>query len=542
MFELSLQRAMEIGASFVTSPPALSTLVFTGLAILVGLVSYLYAPYWRVRKVPGPPSFPLVGHLPLMAEYGPDVFSILAKRYGPIFRFHMGRQPLIIVADAELCKEVGIKKFKDISNRSIPSPIAASPLHQKGLFFTKDARWSTMRNTILSVYQPSYLASLVPTMQKYIESATENLRSFEEEDVTFSNLSLKLATDVIGQAAFGVDFGLSRGQSEQGHGSSASEEGNGDGDNEVSDFINKHIYSTTQLKMDLSGSFSIILGLLVPVLQEPFRQILKRIPGTMDRKVDQTNKELAGRLNGIVSKRMKEKERSSKDFLSLILNARETEKAAKNVFTPDYVSAVTYEHLLAGSVTTSFTLSSVMYLVAGHPDVEKKLLEEIDGFGPCDQVPTAQDLHEKFPYLDQVIKEAMRFYLVSPLVARETSREVEIGGYLLPKGTWVWLALGVLAKDPKNFPEPEKFRPERFDPNCEEQKRRHPYALIPFGIGPRACIGRKFSLQEIKLSLIHLYRKYTFRHSPNMEEPLELEFGIVLNFKHGVKLRVLKRN
>ncbi|XP_030448583.1 cytochrome P450 711A1 [Syzygium oleosum] len=543
MWEFSLQRVMEIGTTFVTSPPALlSALGFTGLAILMGLASYLYAPYWGVRKVPGPPAFPLVGHLPLMAKYGPDVFSILAKRYGPIFRFHMGRQPLIIVADAELCKEVGIKKFKDIPNRSIPSPIAASPLHQKGLFFTKDVRWSTMRNTILSVYQPSHLASLVPTMQKYIESAAENLCSFKEEDVTFSNLSLKLATDVIGQAAFGVDFGLSRGQSKLGHGSSASEKGNGDRDNEVSDFINKHIYSTTQLKMDLSGSFSIILGLLVPILQEPFRQILKRIPGTMDRKVDRTNKELASRLNGIVSKRMKEKERSSKDFLSLILNARESEKAAKNVFTPDYVSAVTYEHLLAGSATTSFTLSSVVYLVAGHPEVEKKLLEEIDGFGPRDQLPTAQDLHEKFPYLDQVIKEAMRFYLVSPLVARETSREVEIGGYLLPKGTWVWLALGVLAKDPKNFPEPEKFRPERFDPNCEEQKRRHPYALIPFGIGPRACIGQKFSLQEIKLSLIHLYRKYIFRHSPNMEKPLELEFGIVLNFKHGVKLRVVERN
>ena len=175
----------------------------------------------------------------------------------------------------------------------------------------------------------------------------------------------------------------------------------GSQNDEVSDFINQHIYSTTQLKMDLSGSLSIIIGLLVPILQEPFRQILKRIPGTMDWKVDRTNKKLSSRLDEIVSSRMKEWNQGSKDFLSQILNARDSENVAKNVFTPDYISAVTYEHLLAGSATTAFTLSSIVYLVAGHPEAEKKLLLEIDGFGPYDQVPTAYDLQHKFPYLDQ---------------------------------------------------------------------------------------------------------------------------------------------
>ncbi|GKV03631.1 hypothetical protein SLEP1_g15906 [Rubroshorea leprosula] len=134
------------------------------------------------------------------------------------------------------------------------------------------------------------------------------------------------------------------------------------------------------------------------------------------------------------------------------------------MFTPDYISAVTFEHLLAGSSTIAFTLSSVVYLVAGHPEVEQKLLAETDGFGPHDLVPTAHDLQHKFAYLDQGNIEGNR-------------------DRRLPSSE----APGVMAKDPKNFSEPDKFKPERFDPNCEEEKQRHPYAFIPFGIGPRAC-------------------------------------------------------
>ena len=88
----------------------------------------------------------------------------------------------------------------------------------------------------------------------------------------------------------------------------------------------------------------------------------------------------------------------------MLLNAKESTEALRKLLTPDYVSALTYEHLLAWSATTSFTLSSLVYLVAGHPDVEEKLLREIDDFGPKNTVPSAEELHNNFPYLEQVIR------------------------------------------------------------------------------------------------------------------------------------------
>lgn len=251
-----------------------------------------------------------------------------------------------------------------------------------------------MRNTVISLYQPSHLSSLIPLMQSYIERVVQSLSKVSaEEDVAFSDLSLKLATDIIGQAAFGIDFALTK----------ENRNSNINMDKECQAFIKEHIYSTTSLKMDLSGSFSIILGLIMPFLQGSFRQVLRRVPYSGDWKIDKTNMRLTKRLNEIVAKRASEEKRESKDFLSSILNAREINESARNLFTPDYISALTYEHLLAGSATTAFTLTSVVYLVAKHLEVEKKLLEEIDQFGRKVPVPTSDDLHYKFPYLDQVI-------------------------------------------------------------------------------------------------------------------------------------------
>lgn len=118
--------------------------------------------------------------------------------------------------------------------------------------------------------------------------------------------------------------------------------------------------------------------------------------------MERTYKNLSSRLDEIVAKRTEEKESSLKNFLLLIMQTMESKKLAKNVFTSDYIDVVTYEHLLAGSTTTSFTFSSIICLVACHPEVEQKLLAEIDAFGLDDHIPTADDLQQKFSYLDKV--------------------------------------------------------------------------------------------------------------------------------------------
>jgi cytochrome P450 len=103
------------------------------------------------------------------------------------------------------------------------------------------------------------------------------------------------------------------------------------------------------------------------------------------------------------------------------------------------------------------------------------------------------------------------------------------------------MAMIAIFKDPKNFPEPEEFRPERFDPDSEENRNRPPYSYFPFGIGPRTCIGYKFAMMEAKMALIQIYRHFRLRRSPLMEHPLALQFGMIVRPKNGVIVHVQHR-
>jgi cytochrome P450 len=176
--------------------------------------------------------------------------------------------------------------------------------------------------------------------------------------------------------------------------------------------------------------------------------------------------------------------------------------------------------LLAGHDTSAGTLSWLWCLLAGHPEVEAKLLAELDSV-LHGRAPTAEDL-PKLHFAEMVVKETLRLYPQAyVLFARVPEEPVALGDYMLPAGALVYVSPYVIQRDPRWFPEPDRFDPERFSE--EAAAKLPPYAHIPFGAGPRICIGAAFATMEMVLTVATLIQRFHLTLAPGQKlEPLPL--------------------
>ncbi|MFC3458768.1 cytochrome P450 [Massilia haematophila] len=196
---------------------------------------------------------------------------------------------------------------------------------------------------------------------------------------------------------------------------------------------------------------------------------------------------------------------------------------------------------LAGHETTAAALTWAGWALAAHPEVARRAAEEADRV-LGGRTPGYADL-ARLPYIGMVVKEVMRLYSPSPgLLARRALEDVRIGDYLLPKGSVVSIMTVIPHHDARWFPQPERFDPSRFDPSRFDTSAAHDIprgAYLPFGAGPRVCIGNGFAGVEITLALAMLLQRFSLRPAPGQGEP-KARMGVSQRPEGGLRL-VLER-
>ncbi len=186
----------------------------------------------------------------------------------------------------------------------------------------------------------------------------------------------------------------------------------------------------------------------------------------------------------------------------------------------------------AGHETTAATLSWAFYLLSQHSEVEDRLRAEVRDV-LNGRAPVFTDL-PKLVYMQQVLNEVLRLYPAAYLFAREAVVDDVLDGYPIPANTLIFISPFVGHRDPKYWPDPERFDPERFTPEQVTSRPRHVY--YPFGEGPHVCIGNNFAVMEMQLILAMALQRFRLRLVP--DHPIAFKPEATLRPKYGMKMTV----
>ncbi len=260
-----------------------------------------------------------------------------------------------------------------------------------------------------------------------------------------------------------------------------------------------NIVAKTLFDADVSGDADHVGDLLTRILEASNNRINSavQLPDWLSTpKTRQMHKDIA-ELDVIIQRFIDERRQSGDDkgdLLSMLLQARDDDgNAMDDKQLRDELMTI----FLAGHETTAMNMTWTWYLLMEHPEVMSRLKAEVDA-AIGDRPATMADLGN-LKYAEMVVKESMRLYPPAASVGREPIHDLELGGYTIPKGALLTLSIYGLHRNPKVFANPEAFDPERFSPENEKTIPR--YGYLPFGAGPRVCIGNSFAMMEARLIL-----------------------------------------
>jgi cytochrome P450 len=267
----------------------------------------------------------------------------------------------------------------------------------------------------------------------------------------------------------------------------------------------------------------------------PFAKLFERLPLPHLRRF-RRGKE---RLRQLIIQIIEDRRRSGHDhgdLLSMLLLAGDAGTEGERMTTEQvWDEALTI--FIAGYDTMATALMWTWYLLSEHPEVEAKLHAELDAVLADDRPATFDDL-KRLTYTECVLAEAMRLYPPTWRLVRRALTDFAVGNYVIPARSLVVMSQYAMHRDPRFFPEPLRFDPERFAPDAKAARPQFSY--FPFGGGPRRCVGESFAMMEGVLLLASLARRWRLRLAPG-SRPVEAHPEHLLRSKHGMLMKLERR-
>jgi len=446
------------------------------------------------RQPPGPSGVPLLGS---SRRYARDPFRFLAsleRAYGSVSRFDMGPMAVYVVTDPAAIERVLVDEAADFRKPDFQAgPIG--DLLGDGLLLSEGDTWRRQRQLANPAFGMARLSERADRITGHAESLVD---AWEPGDVVDVEVEMTHVTiDVITDLMMGVS-------------------------------LDDDTLSNLREQLEPLG---------MRFRPDPVRFALPEwVPLPGDAEFEAAIRELERVVDDIVDRRRgdvgsDDDPDAPMDLLSILLRAQ-----ARGEQTPKQLRDELVTMLLAGHDTTALTLTYTWYLLSAHPDVERRLHDEIDEVLAGDR-PGMAHVRE-LDYTERVIQEAMRLYPPVYTLLRTPTRRFEVDGYTVPPGSTVMLPQWAVHRSERHWDDPETFDPDRWTP--ERSRGRHRFSYFPFGGGPRHCIGKHLAMLEAQLILAAVASRYRLDYLG--QSPPVLLPTLTAHPKDGMRMRVEARD
>jgi cytochrome P450 len=438
-------------------------------------------------EVPRLAGHPILGHLGSFKNDRAGMLLRYGREHPDIVGLRMGLVRSVLVASPALVNEVLTTKEAAF----VKSPglsVFMRPLLGNGLL-TSEHDFHTRQRKLLA---PAFAAKRIAGYARTFGERTDRVAKTLPNDTTLdvADLTMRLTFEIVGKTLFDAEV--------------------------ISDASDVGAALTTAMEVSMGQLSSLIP--LPPMIPTPKNLAYRRA---------------VARLDEVVYRIIRERRAHSDDrgdVLSMLLEAKDEDGGSMS---DEQIRDEAMTLFLAGHETTANALAWTFSLLAKNPDVRTRLEAEVDTLSAA---PTYEDL-KKLPYTLAIFKEAMRLYPPAYVLGRRVVKDVEIGGYRLKRNTIVFINILGIHRRPDLWPDPERFDPDRFLGDKEKQMPRCAY--MPFGGGPRICIGNHFALMEGHVVLAALARQVRFERVSDADP--ELEPLVTLRPKGGLPMRVVRR-